>query len=120
MKFTNLNGETSRVAINPDKYKRKNKDSSRSISQWKVGQEFQEMYPHDAILEEFPIPGERLFLDFFIPARKIAVEVHGKQHEKYNPFFHGQILEGRFERSKENDERKKQWCKLNGIELIII
>jgi hypothetical protein len=68
------------------------------------------------LLEEFSVPGERLYLDFYMPQHFLAFEFHGGQHDEFNPFFHGS--KGGFERSKERDLRKKQWCELNKITLV--
>lgn len=68
------------------------------------------------ILEEFPVPEERLFLDFYMPHHSLAFEFHGVQHDNFNKFFHGD--KGGFERSKVRDQRKKEWCALNDIILI--
>ena len=71
------------------------------------------------ILEELSIkvlPHETLYLDFFIPLYRIAVEVHGEQHFTYNAHFYSSKLD--FLRQKRNDKRKRDWCELNGIELI--
>lgn len=73
-------------------------------------------YPTDNILEEVSVPGEQLYLDFFLPLRKICVEIHGEQHYKYVPHFHGNI-QG-FIKSKERDARKQKWCEINGIQYI--
>lgn len=78
----------------------------------------QSMYPTDRILEEVPLPGMRLFGDFYLPLRKMMVEVHGEQHYKYTPHFHGTVQA--FMKSKKNDERKKKWCQLNNISLVIL
>ena len=72
-------------------------------------------YPATQVLEEVYIPGERLFLDFFIPSFKLAIECQGVQHGKYVPFFHGTKLE--FAKAMQRDSRKLSWCSLNGIRL---
>jgi hypothetical protein len=68
------------------------------------------------LLEEFPIPEERLFLDFYMPHHKLAFEFQGVQHDNFNKFFHGD--KGGFERSKGRDQRKREWCVINEILLI--
>lgn len=74
------------------------------------------LYPLDTILEEIPVPGEQLFLDFFIPSRKLILETQGEQHYEYNHFFHGSA-EG-FKRSKANDARKQEWAQINNFKLV--
>lgn len=78
-----------------------------------------EIFPTLQIFEEVPVPvkpGKTLYLDFFIPLRQLAVEVHGQQHFSYTPHFHGNI--NGFIKQKQNDSVKEQWCQLNEIELI--
>jgi hypothetical protein len=68
------------------------------------------------VLEEFPIPEERLWLDFYLPHHKLAFEYQGQQHDSFNKFFHGD--KDGFKRSLARDERKKLWCQVNDISLI--
>ncbi len=77
-----------------------------------------ELYPLEQKLEEVPVPGERLYIDFYIPSRRLAVEVHGEQHYKYTPHFHGHITA--FMESKQRDLRKIEWCRVNGITLVTL
>jgi len=79
----------------------------------------QDLYPTMTILEEVPIPISRtqqLFLDFYLPLRRMAVEIQGQQHDTYIPHFH-KTLRG-FINSKQRDEDKETWCNLNNISLI--
>ena len=75
-------------------------------------------FPTDPILEEVPLPGEHLFFDFYLPRRKLAIEVHGEQHFKFIQHFHGD--KAGFLRAKANDQRKISWCELNSIKIIIL
>lgn len=75
-----------------------------------------DIYPTDPILEEVPIPGEGLYFDFYLPMRKVAVEVHGEQHFSYNSFFHREPKD--FLRQRKNDITKREWCILNSITLV--
>jgi hypothetical protein len=77
-----------------------------------------EMFPLDQILEEVPLPGTRLTADFYLPLRKMLIEVHGEQHYKYIPHFHGN--RAGFIRSKKNDANKEEWCQINNIEYIAL
>ena len=45
--------------------------------------------------------------------RNKIIEVHGEQHYKFIPFFHGTMIN--FLSAKTNDNNKRQWCELNGI-----
>lgn len=77
-----------------------------------------ELYPTDAVLEEVPIPGKVLFLDFYLPLRKMAVEVNGEQHYSYNKFHFKNKLD--FLEAQRRDIYKKNWCECNGIKLVTI
>lgn len=90
----------------------------RSDLHIKARELLKELYINDPLLEEVPLPGENLFCDFYLPIRKLAIEVHGAQHYKYTPHFHGNIKE--FMASKERDNRKKDWFNINGIRLIVL
>lgn len=76
-------------------------------------------YPTLQILEEIPIPvrkSETLYLDFYLPLKKICFEVHGEQHYKFIPFYHTTILN--FLKSQRRDIEKKEWCEINDIKYI--
>lgn len=78
-----------------------------------------ELYPTMQILEEVTIPvqkGEVAFLDFYIPLLSLAVEVHGQQHFKFSQQFHSTYRD--FLLQKLRDRNKKEWLRLNDIELI--
>ena len=91
-------------------------EGSKSQLQADVGSYIFKLLPNEVILEEFYIPIERLYLDFFIPRKMLAVEINGEQHEKFVPFFHGTM--SNFKESVERDAKKKRWCELNNIRLI--
>lgn len=78
-------------------------------------------YPTLQILEEVPIPlrkSETLYLDFYIPLKKLCFEVHGEQHHKFVPFYHTNILT--FLKSQRRDTEKKEWCESNNIKHVIL
>jgi hypothetical protein len=78
-------------------------------------------YPTLQILEEVPIPlrkNEILYLDFYLPLKKICIEVHGEQHYKFVSFYHNNQLN--FLKSQKRDREKKEWCELNGIKYIVL
>jgi hypothetical protein len=56
--------------------------------------------------------------DFYIPSKNMIIEYHGEQHYKYVKFFHSTI-EG-FNKHKQRDQIKAQYCKDNNIELLVI
>lgn len=84
-----------------------------------------EIFNSYRILEEVKLPGSTelhrksvLYLDFYIPSIKLAVEVHGEQHYDYSPFFHKSKAD--FLKSKARDEDKIAWCELNDINIIVL
>ena len=86
------------------------KASSRSSLHLKARKLLAEIFPYDRILEELSLAGSRtsrrrgtLRADFFIPNRRMLVEVHGEQHFKFNTFFF---------------KDKREWCDINDIQLI--
>jgi hypothetical protein len=75
-----------------------------------------EMFPTMKILEEVPIKprgSKTQYLDFYINQIKLAVEVHGQQHYKFNTMFHASARD--FLNQKKNDADKQEWCWLNNI-----
>jgi hypothetical protein len=77
------------------------------------------LYPTIPVLQEVPIPlrrTETLYLDFYIPLLKKAIEVHGEQHYKFVAHYHSNALG--FMRHKKRDLEKKNWCENNNLEYI--
>lgn len=118
MKFVDTKGREHKVDIRPSKWKKKEIGEGRGKYQSEVGIILEEMYPADTVLEEFPCCGEGLFLDFFLPRKKLAVEVQGAQHYKFNAFFHSSKAD--FKAQQGRDKRKAAWCEANGIRLVKI
>jgi hypothetical protein len=80
-----------------------------------------ENFPTLQILEEVPIPlrkGDTLFLDFYLPLKKICVEVHGEQHYKFIPFYHSTLFN--FIKAQKRDKEKQEWCENNNIKFIAL
>jgi L-lactate utilization protein LutB len=78
-----------------------------------------EIYPTLQILQEVSIPvrkHETLYLDFYIPLLKKAVEVHGEQHYKFVAHYHTNAFG--FIKHKKRDEDKKSWCDINSIDYV--
>jgi len=77
-------------------------------------------FPTLQMLEEVRVKvrkGKTLYIDFYFPLRKLAVEVHGQQHYSFNSMFHNTTQD--FMRQCKNDRDKAEWCEINGIELIV-
>lgn len=89
---------------------------SRSKLHVKARKILYELFPTMKILEEVPIKprgSKTQYLDFYINQIKLAVEVHGQQHYKFNTMFHASARD--FLNQKRNDTDKEDWCILNGI-----
>lgn len=103
--------------IDLSKYSRRNKTNpSKLHAATKTALE--KRYPLDIIVEEFPMPGIKLYADFFIPTRREIWECQGRQHTEYVSFFHQN--KANFYKGKKNDRLKKEWCRQNDIKLIEI
>ena len=75
-----------------------------------------ETFPTLQVLEEVGIPirrNETLYLDFYLPLKKMCVEVHGEQHYKFVQFYHNNTMG--FIKHKKRDMQKKEWCEKNDI-----
>ena len=77
------------------------------------------LYKHwvaDVVFEELPVAGTRMTLDFYNASRKIAVEVDGNQHYKFNKFFHSNSRQ-KFLAQLQRDDKKENFCDINQITL---
>tara|TARA_R110000824_G_scaffold128568_4_gene289528 strand:- start:39336 stop:39752 length:417 start_codon:yes stop_codon:yes gene_type:complete len=95
---------------------RANDQRPRSKLHIKARQLLVELFPTVQILEEVQVPitrNENLFLDFYINTLKVAIEVHGKQHYKFNTLFHTSAQD--FANQRKRDRRKRDWCEYNNI-----
>jgi hypothetical protein len=92
---------------------------SRSKVQFKVKQFLKPFWKNQICYEEFPVFGSLLKVDILNATRKIAVEVHGNQHETFNKFFH-ENSRINFLKSISRDNAKFQWLTTNGFNLIEI
>lgn len=109
-----LSGGTVRLRLNNKKIR--TKERSKSNFQYKIGQRLVEQYPHDVIFEEVVVKGDGFILDFFIPSLKLVVECNGRQHREQIKFFHRTRRD--FHKQQETDQKKRDWCKLNGFKLV--
>lgn len=72
------------------------------------------LFPFDRRLEEVPLPGSgKLSADFVVVGRQLMIEVHGEQHYRFVAHFHGDTTG--FVRAQNRDDRKREWCGLNGF-----
>lgn len=85
----------------------------------KANQLLIEIYPTIPMLQEVAIPvrrNETLYLDFYIPLLKKAIEVHGEQHYKFVAHYHNNAMG--FMKHKKRDLDKQEWCSVNSIQYI--
>ena len=92
---------------------------SRSKIQFQAKQFLKKHWSNHIVFEEFPVAGTKLSLDFYNANKKIAVEVQGKQHTKYVPFFHGSNKINYLNQLK-RDRDKLKFCEINDIQLVEI
>lgn len=118
MNLLSTNGKVHKIDLRPSKWPRRSKEACKSELQWGVSCLLTENWPNELVLEEFYIPGDGLYVDFFMPRSMVAIEVHGQQHYAYNAHFHGSRQ--KFVESQQRDSRKKEWCQVNGITLVEI
>ena len=95
------------------------KQKSKSALQETVKKQLVSFFPLDKIIEEWKIPGAKLFVDFFLPQRKAVIEVQSSIHDKHTDFFHGKDkhLQDKFLKQKKRDINKKIFCEKNDITL---
>ncbi len=118
MRFKTLTGAT-RAVKKAKKFLIDWDGKSRSKIQYNAKQFLKKYWNNHIVFEEFPVAGTKLSLDFYNANKKIAVEVQGKQHTKYVPFFHGKNKINYINQLK-RDRDKLMFCELNNIQLIEI
>jgi hypothetical protein len=97
------------------------KINNRSSFHLKARELITDHFPTLQILEEVPIQlrrSETLYLDFYLPLKKLCVEVHGEQHYKFVSFYHNNMLS--FLKSQKRDREKEEWCDINNIKYIVL
>ena len=122
MKVVGMNGREYRIDLK--KYIVRGDDTKkRSSYHLRARDILRETFKGYSVLEEVKLPGSRnpskksaLFLDFLIPSVMIGVEVHGKQHYEFCPFFHK--TKAGFYGHKRRDAIKKEWCEINEVTLV--
>ena len=118
MRFKTLTGAT-RTVKKAKNYLIDWDGPSRSKIQYNAKQFLKKYWSNHIVFEEFPVAGTKLSLDFYNANKKIAVEVQGKQHTKYVPFFHGKNKINYINQLK-RDQDKLKFCELNDIQLVEI
>ena len=118
MRFKTLNG-AERTVKKAKNYLIDWDGSSRSKIQFNVKKFLHKYWKNYIVFEEFPVAGTKLSLDFYNANKKIAIEVQGKQHTKYVPFFHGKNKIN-YINQLQRDRDKLKFCELNEIQLVEI
>ncbi len=100
-------------------------DDNRSKLHLRARELIKSMFPYDKFYEDVTLPGSSparnksvLYADFFLPLRKLMIEVNGRQHEEYVRFFHGD--KANFKKSIARDKNKLEWCEINNIRLVYL
>tara|TARA_B110000305_G_scaffold231064_1_gene284044 strand:+ start:135 stop:542 length:408 start_codon:yes stop_codon:yes gene_type:complete len=91
----------------------------RSKIQKRVKDLLYEYWISDIVFEELPVLGTRMTIDFYNANKKLAIEVDGNQHYKYNKFFHSNSRQN-FLSQLQRDEKKEYFCEINKIRLVRI
>jgi len=94
------------------------KDSKKKMSrgQTALTSIMKKLLPGEKIINEFHI-GNKMKLDVYCPSYQIAAEYHGRQHFFYTQRFFDSKYE--FEEAVERDKTKLDWCKENGVALVV-
>lgn len=73
-------------------------------------------FPTFILLEEVPVTikkGKTEYLDFFIPLKRMIIEVHGEQHYTFNKHFH--VNQSGWVGQLRRDRLKREWAELNNL-----
>lgn len=116
MRFNTLTGAV-RTIKKSKKYLIDWNSPSRSKIQYNTKQFLKTYWERHIVFEEFPVAGTKLSLDFYNANKKIAIEVQGRQHTEYVPFFHGKNKINYLNQLK-RDQDKLRFCEVNDIQLI--
>lgn len=100
-------------------------DENRSKLHLRARELIKTMFPYDKFYEDVTLPGSSngsnksvLYADFFLPLRKLMIEVNGRQHTEYVRFFHGD--KNNYKKSLARDKNKIAWCELNNIRIVYL
>lgn len=117
MRLFDVNGRL--VTKNVARYAVNWNGKCRSNVQFFVKKFLQPYWQAHIVYEEFPVFGTLLKVDILNMTMKIAIEVNGNQHEKYNPFFH-KGNPANYLKGFKNDDLKIKWLERNGFQVIEI
>lgn len=117
MRLKNIHGKL--ISKNVSKYLINWDKPCKSRPQWKVKQFLKPYWRGSVCYEEFPVYSTLLKVDLLNASYKIAIEVHGNQHENFNKHFHHNSRAA-FLASIKRDHNKAMWLELNDFKLYII
>jgi len=117
MRLFNIRGKLIYKNVNSKRIKWSKK--SRSKAQFKTKQFLKEFWENQIVYEEFPVYGSRMSVDFLNATKRIAVEVQGDQHFKFNKFFHKNSRSKYLEAIK-RDVEKQKWIEKNNFQFLEI
>lgn len=117
MKFKTLYGKEKSLK-NASKYLVQWNKKTRSKFQDEVKKFLKQYWSQDIIFEELRILDTRMTFDLYNANKKIAIEVQGRQHTKYVPFFHRN--RNQFLQQLKRDSKKLEFCEINNIKLVEI
>jgi hypothetical protein len=100
-----------RVSRTTNPYLIKWDEPSRSGPQTRVKEFLRPYWKVNHCVEEFPVLGTKMKVDIMNFSKRIAIEVHGTQHEKFNKFFHKTRLN--WLKSMKRDFKKVEWLESN-------
>lgn len=118
MIFLSTSGRQSKLK-NSVKYLIKWGNPCKSKVQARVKALLKQHWFSDIVFEEMPVIGTRLTIDFYNANKKIAIEVDGNQHYKFNKFFHNNSRQN-FLSQLQRDDKKEYFCEINNIRLVRI
>jgi hypothetical protein len=116
MKFKNIFGKDVNKTIN--KFLVDWEKPCKSKVQFNVKKFFEHCWNTHVVVEEFPVFGTRMKCDLINFTKKIAVETHGLQHDKFVKHFHK--TKTGFKNSVKRDLQKYKWLEMNGFRIIEI
>tara|TARA_B100000287_G_scaffold274048_1_gene258075 strand:+ start:1132 stop:1548 length:417 start_codon:yes stop_codon:yes gene_type:complete len=115
MRLYNIHGRLQNRSVS--KYVINWDEKSRSKLQKRVKDFLKTYWKGHIVYEEFPVYGTRMKVDILNATIKVAVEVNGPQHNKFNKFFHNNSR-AKYLNSIKRDWEKSQWLEKNGFTLI--
>jgi hypothetical protein len=116
MRLLTVNGRLVNKPVN--KYLINWNNKSRSLLQFKTKQFLKPYWENMIVYEEFPVYGSLLKVDILNATLKVAIEVHGPQHNEFHYFHNGSP--STYLAAIKNDIKKSKWLEDNKFKLIEI